>query len=75
MYNAKYLCRLCGKEETHKQAGTKYVAMKCAAYASWGETSPDHVLRVGLHDVHFCENGGIGISDFQGFVFVEEVVA
>lgn len=64
-YSALFKCRLCGETFTASEAGGRKVAEKAAIFASIGKSSEPQAPT--LHDIHICENGGIGIADFLGF--------
>lgn len=64
-YSALFKCRLCGETFAASEAGGRKVAEKAAIFASMGKVSEPQAPA--LHDIHICQNGGIGIADFLGF--------
>lgn len=64
-YSAIFKCRLCGETFTAAEAGDRKTAMQAALFASMGKAPETQAPT--LHDIHVCDNGGIGISDFLGF--------
>lgn len=69
-YDALFKCRLCGETFATSTAGGRKAAEKAAIYASMGEVSEPQAPA--LHDIHICDNGGIGIADFIGFKEMED---
>ena len=65
-----YKCRLCGELEASAFIyADKYKAMRIIANLNFEGVHIDttHLgTRVNLTSIHFCEDGGVGISDFQG---------
>jgi len=64
-YSALFKCRLCGETFTTAIAGGRKAAERAALFASMEKVSEPQAPT--LHDIHICENGGIGIADFLGF--------
>lgn len=64
-YSALFKCRLCGETFITAGTGDRKTAEKAAIFAAIGE--PPEPNGPTLHDIHICENGGIGIADFLGF--------
>lgn len=64
-YSALFKCRLCGETFSASEAGGRKTAQRVALFASMGTVSEPQAPT--LHDIHICENGGIGIADFLGF--------
>ena len=64
-YSALFKCRLCGETFIAAEAGGRKAAERAAIYASMGKVSEEQAPD--LHDIHICEDGGIGIADFLGF--------
>ncbi len=64
-YGALFKCRLCGETFITAKTGGRKVAERAALFASMGKVSEPQAPT--LHDIHICENGGIGIADFLGF--------
>ena len=48
-----------------QRPGGRKAAERAAIYASMGKVSEEQAPD--LHDIHICEDGGIGIADFLGF--------
>ena len=65
-YMSQFKCRLCGEIFAPSAAGGTKAAEKAAVFASMGTQSEPNAPT--LHDIHICNNGGIGIADFLGFV-------
>lgn len=67
-YQAIYKCRLCGLELGAQRTGKDF-AMRETALLACGFydkcKSPNHTI-------HFCDDGSVGIADFQGFKKVSE---
>jgi hypothetical protein len=63
-YVAIYKCRLCGKNiEAHRTG--RAIAVKSLHIAISGNViSP---MNPHMIEPHWCDNGDIGIADFQGF--------
>jgi len=65
-----YKCRLCGELEASAFiCASKYEVMQIIADLNFKSVHVDKVhlgTRVNLTCMHFCEDGGVGISDFQG---------
>lgn len=67
-YKAIYKCRLCGKEFEYCRAGEVIAQALTVALAVNGTT--EHVRYNGnlhTHTTHECDDGSLGIADFQGF--------
>lgn len=66
MYMALMKCRLCGS--VYKSMGTsdKLLALTTAIDACCGTVKEPGAPS--LYAVHHCENGNIGIADFQGYI-------
>lgn len=65
MHYALFKCRLCGETYITSGTGDRKTAMKSAINAAIGKVTDPQAPE--LHDIHVCENGGIGIGDFIGF--------
>lgn len=64
-----YKCRLCGEMEASSYIyADKYKAIKIISDLNFKGVykDPVHLQGVELTSMHFCEDGGVGISDFQG---------
>ena len=72
-YQATYRCRLCGGVIHDGEAKNRGLAVK-AAICAIEKRNPHLVLEwpVSMHELHVCPDGSLGISDFQGFVKVEQ---
>lgn len=68
-YTAIYKCRLCGEEYNTCITGSKEKAITTAIAVALGINS-DETLTQTMHQAHFCTDGGIGISDFQGWELI-----
>lgn len=64
-YLAMFKCRLCGETFAAKEAGGRQTALHTAIFASIGKEPEPNAPT--LNDIHICEDGGIGISDFIGY--------
>jgi len=64
----KYKCRLCGKSYHNAAATGNYsLAWKCA-FALTANFQPfKEPLSPSLLGIHHCNNGSIGIADFEGW--------
>ena len=62
MYNPIYRCRLCYKEyaQIDEKIDSEDVAVGIAGNIT--------IESSRFFGVHFCSNGSIGVSEFQGFV-------
>lgn len=71
MFQAIYKCRLCGKifKKGNESVGR-------AIGIATRLTSEDNFVQGDVygsrHEIHNCEDGSCGFSDFQGFKKVEE---
>lgn len=68
-YRAIFKCRLCGCIYTGGIAG-RTTAAASATCACLGDRLIPQAPR--MNEIHYCENGDIGIADFQGFKQMEE---
>lgn len=66
-YRATYKCRLCGKEIITVFVATNRALAAETATALVEGVDIDDPLAPVMQKVHYCDNGGIGISDFQGW--------
>ena len=66
MYYTKYKCRLCGETFTVEATHSKDVVMKCMLHALNGIEYKE-LMKPELYTAHFCNNGNVGVADFQGF--------
>lgn len=64
-YYAIFKCRLCGETFTDSGTGSKALALRAAINAAL--QLPTEPQGPGLHGVHSCANGDIGVADFAGF--------
>ncbi len=65
MYIAKYKCRLCGKEYESVITG-EVLARRCMYQTVYGIKSGEPLCPT-IYEMHHCDNGSFGISDFLGF--------
>lgn len=63
---SQFKCRLCGETFSPSETGGRKAAEKAAIFASMGQQSEPNAPT--LYDIHICDNGGIGIADFLGFL-------
>lgn len=66
-YKATYKCRLCGEEIPSGVVTNNRALAAGTATALVEGVDIDDPLAPVMQKVHYCENGGIGISDFQGW--------
>lgn len=64
-YLAIFKCRLCGETFVAKEAGGRQTALRTAIFASMGKMPEPNAPT--MNDIHTCEDGSIGISDFIGY--------
>lgn len=66
-YRALYKCRLCGAEYgTPLHTTDRATAEICMTYANGGVRGA-HILQPNLTETHYCNGGGLGLSDFLGW--------
>lgn len=72
-YRAIYKCRLCGEEFEDARMG-KDIAYMGAAVLTVKEHFKPEGCAIGIHrhNVHHCDDGSYGFSDFVGFRKVED---
>lgn len=68
-YKAIYKCRLCKdtfveRSTKHRDTAIRLIENACCNYM-------ESIIDPTLLTYHFCEDGSIGICDFQGFYLVE----
>ena len=68
-YTAVYKCRLCGEEYNTCITGNEEKAITTTISVALGINS-DETFAPTMHHTHFCTDGGIGISDFQGWKLI-----
>lgn len=64
-YLAIFKCRLCGECYEERCTSSKSDALQATICACLGKTLQSQAPV--LTDAHYCDNGDIGVSDFQGF--------
>lgn len=66
IYRAIYKCRACGKEHGNMVTGNEKLAMNdtMATVYGWKCDGPIHPT---MNDIHLCNDGSFGVSDFIGF--------
>ena len=65
VYIALFKCRICCEVYSATETESRNIAQKAAISAVLGKVSDGQ--DPALHDIHICEDGGIGIADFLGF--------
>lgn len=77
VYRVVYKCRLCG--ETDENCTLAATRLKLLQLMDEVDTTGDAYLSptdgIGVHKVsqHYCKDGSMGIADFVGFRFAEEL--
>lgn len=67
VFQSIYKCRLCGLELVAQRTGKDFAMCETAMLACGFYDkckSPNHTI-------HFCDDGSVGLTDFQGFRRVE----
>lgn len=64
-YKTVFKCRLCGECYESGCTGSQSVAIHSTVCACLG--MPSQAQAPVLTEPHFCNNGDIGVGDFQGF--------
>lgn len=70
-YKAIYKCRLCGRIESDCVTGSEAIVNRCMQDVVNGIDSKQ-TLFSGKYNIHFCNDGSFGLSDFQGFKAEED---
>ena len=65
-YRAVFKCRICGELFMGVVTGSRKTAERATLNASLGVSSIP--MTPHMYDIHYCEDGGIGIADFHGFM-------
>lgn len=77
VYRVVYKCRLCGETDENCTLGA--TRLKLLQLMDEVDTTGDAYLSptdgIGVHKVsrHYCKDGSMGIADFVGFRFAEEL--
>lgn len=66
MYTAKYKCRRCAEEHSGCSVANMEIAHDAMMRACF-EIGELIAMEPKMIDIHGCEDGGYGVSDFQGF--------
>ena len=67
-YGAEYKCRLCGAVYTEQETSNKMIVYDALHDMVQGESCRCCFgLTTKKHSIHHCEDGSIGLSDFQGW--------
>ncbi len=64
MYIAMFKCRLCGEKYEDGGILNNKDAEEVAMSAIIGDQSDP--LEIRLHDIHYCDDGSLGVADFIG---------
>ena len=66
-YRAIYKCRLCGEQYEDGETGNDIAMMAVSVVTVKGSWFPkDSAIGIHLRNIHYCEDGSYGLSDFQG---------
>lgn len=68
--DATYKCRLCGKEYVKCSTGTDRSSLQLAVdivYRATAIKEPKDGMEPALWELHWCEDGSLGVADFLGF--------
>lgn len=71
IYETIYKCRLCGKIYAHSVTMNRQTAFK-AICSCLLDTEFKDGIKPSIYELHSCENGNMGISDFMGVIEREE---
>lgn len=67
---AIYKCRLCGEEYCGERVSEETIAI---SYNTPITVDGNKIFGMCLHGTHNCDDGSLGLSDFQGFRRFESV--
>ena len=72
-YLAIYKCRMCGEEFEDARMGRDIAYMGAAVLTVKEHFEPEGcAIGIHRHNVHHCDDGSYGFSDFVGFRKVED---
>lgn len=71
-YAYEYKCRRCGEVSYNPRTGNERVAYHGLLEAIIPNANFNEGVRIGMFSTHVCKDGGLGISDLQGFIVLEE---
>lgn len=73
MYQAVYKCRLCGEEfRENETKESKIQTINIPFSINENIKHTEFPINIFKHTIHYCKDGSIGFSEFQGFKKVED---
>lgn len=69
-YQAIYVCRLCG--ERHSPEDPIETWGRAEVMASLSCKGYDDMDAPRMHEIHCCQDGSIGVAEFQGYQYKED---
>lgn len=70
-YSFEYKCRRCGEFDYNPHTGTERGAL-WGLWEALGLEIFSQGISVTMHSTHHCADGGMGITDLQGYKVCEE---
>lgn len=70
-YQAIYVCRLCGEKYGGSFTINKHLAIETITCACSGKPNKEP-MAPWLNEIHLCEDGSMGVGDFQGYQYKED---